>query len=278
MIRISLVSQFSSSVSGVLFAGTVLLSLASSPASSQAAPVPYGDFSATTVDYLAVTEETLLTTSGKPDGLFGAPTVAGDSLDFDPIGFSASSTGGGPSDILDVQLKFMIQAKDGNVIESIFLSEAGDTTLDNGFSSDDALSRVTANVFIDILEVDGVGVGGISVMGDMEFTPSDGDYQLSVDNPGGSSYNSGWSGKFFREFGPILADNGLTGKVTKISVALDNTLTATSASGSTAFIAKKDSDGVVITTNPDKNEVPEPTSLVLALGGLLALAGARRRS
>ena len=126
-------------------------------------------FSAATVDYLDVEEQTLLSTSGLGDGLFGAPTIAGDSLDFDPIGFAASSTGGGPSDILDVQLKFMIQAKDGNVINSILLTEAGDTTLDNGFSSDNALTRVTANIFIDILEVDGVGINPINVQGDMVF-------------------------------------------------------------------------------------------------------------
>lgn len=242
------------------------------------AAVMHGDFPATTVDFLDVTEETLLSTSGKGDGLFGAPTVAGDSLDFDPIGFSASSTGGGPSDLLDVQLKFMIQAKDGNAITSILLTEAGDTTLDNGFSSDDALTRVTANVFVDILEINGVGVSGVDFTGDMEFMPSDGDYQLSVDNPGGSSLNTSWTGSFFRELGPILAANSLTGNVTKVAVTLDNTLTATSDTGSTAFIAKKDTDGIVITVNPDEMEIPEPSSLLLAVGSLLVLAGARRRA
>ena len=255
-------------------AATLLLGLLA--ASSQAA-VMHGNFPATTVDFLDVTEETLLSTSGKPDGLFGAPTVAGDSLDFDPIGFSASSTGGGPSDILDVQLKFMIQAKDGNAISSILLTEAGDTTLDNGFSSDDALTRVTANIFVDILEIDGVGVAGIDFTGDMEFMPSDGDYQLSVDNPGGSSLNTSWTGTYFQELGAILAMNGRTGNVTKVSVTLDNTLTATSAAGSTAFIAKKDADGIVITVNPDEMEIPEPTSLLLGLGSLFVLVGARRR-
>jgi hypothetical protein len=60
--------------------------------------------------------------------------------------------------------------------------------------------------------------------------------------------------------------------VTKISVNIDNILTAASQDGSTALIAKKDADGLVVTVN-----VPEPASCLLACTGLMLAALFRRR-
>lgn len=252
-----------------------ILGLVIAPSIASAAPINYGDFSGTTVMYLDVTEDT---NTGDTQPLFGAPTVSGDSLDFDPVGFSANSSGGGPPDQTDGQLNFMISAIGTNVIDSIFLSEAGDTSLARSIvSNEDAFTQVTANVFVDILEVDGSPINAINVSGQMSFTPSGGDYLLSTDGAGNPTFNTSWSGNYFLDLGPILSANNITGDATKVSVALDNTLTASSGPNSSAFIAKKDFDGVSITTNPDPNMIPEPTTAVLALGGLLMLTGSRRR-
>jgi len=249
-------------------ASFVALALAATQAN---AAMVYGNYPGATVDYIDVTEDT---NTGDTLPLFGAPVVSGDSLDFDPVGFSASSSGGGAPDFTDGQLSFMIQAKDGNSIDSLFFSEAGDTSLGRGLGSlDDAETEVTADIFIDILEVDGVPINQINVVGALTFTPSGGSYSLSSDGGGSSSYQTAWSGSYFVDFLPVLTSNSIQGKVTKVSVNLDNTLRAASATGSSAFIAKKDFDGVSITSNPDQNMIPEPGTVTLAVLGMLAIAG-----
>ncbi len=65
----------------------------------------------------------------------------------------------------------------------------------------------------------------------------------------------------------------LLGTVTKISVNFDNKLLAISQSGTTSLIAKKDTNGIIVTTN-----IPEPTSCLLAMFGLVVGGLATRRS
>ncbi|QDU89725.1 hypothetical protein Pla175_31200 [Pirellulimonas nuda] len=262
------------------YAGLLLPLAALLPLLAQTAvavPINYGDFSGTTVDYLDVTEDS---STGDTLPLFGAPNISGDSLDFDPVGFSANSAGGGAPDQTTGQLAFMIRAKAGKAIESLSLSEAGDTSLARSIvSSDDASTSVTAIVSVQILDVDFLPLTtAISTGGMMTFTPSAGDYLLSTDGAGNPTYNTSWTGSFFLELGPILAANSITGLATKVSISVDNALTATSALNSSALIAKKDFDGVVITVNPGPdNVVPEPTSCVLAALGLLTTLGCCRR-
>jgi len=246
---------------------STVVGLLLSPAMSVAAPINYGDFTGTTVMYLDVTENT---NTGDDQPLFGAPTVAGDSIDFDPSGFSASSSGGGAPDLTDGQLTFMIMAQEGKAINNVTFSEAGDASLARSLdTTDDALTSVTSNIFIDILEVHGAPINAINVQGEMTFAPSDGSYTLSEDGSGGATFNTGWTGSFFVD---LTGVDGVNGLITKVSVNIDNVLTASSATNSTAFIAKKDFDGVTIATN-----IPEPTTALLAVSGLLAMACSRRR-
>ncbi len=266
---------------GLALVGLALVGLALTPASSFATPVSYGNRIGTTVDYLDIADETM--TAGDPDSLFGAPTIAGDSLDFNPSGFKAESSGATLPDITDSRLTFMIKAHADSAIDSILLTEAGDTTLQRALGvADDAETEVTAAIFIDILEINHTTVANqINVTGTMDFTPSLGDYSLVADGGGSDSYFTQWTGSFFREFAPILLTNGFdptVDQVTKISVSLDNTLTARSAALSSAFIAKKDADTSALTVDVNKDVVPEPTTALLALCGLLAMAGSRRRS
>ena len=247
-----------------------ILGLAFSPAVLHAVPINHGDFSGTTVDFLDVTEDS--NTPGDVPPLFGAPTVTGDSLDFNPIGFSASASGASGVDQTDGQLSFMIVAKSGKGIQTITLSEAGDTGL-AGFGTDTTFTEVKANVFVDIVEVDNVAVAPINIIDSMTFMPSGGDFGLATDGGGGPTFNSTWTGGVLIDVGSLVPPNSV---VTKVKVNLDNTLTALSEDGTSAFIAKKDFDGLVITV--DEMVIPEPTTALLALSGMLALTCSRRRS
>ena len=69
----------------------------------------------THVTYVNVTEDS---GADEPLPLFGAPTVTGNSIDFNPVGFDAGSSGGG-SDITDSNLVFMVIAKSGSRISEL---------------------------------------------------------------------------------------------------------------------------------------------------------------
>jgi len=229
-----------------------------------AAPINYGDFSGTTVMYAQVTEDS--GTDTPP--LFGAPTVSGDTLDFNPASFNSSSSGAFGTDITDGTLTLMIMALPGNFIDMVEFDEAGDFTL-TGFSND-AFASVTATFFLDIEEVDGVSINPLNISTSMVFTPSDGDWSLSADGPG-PLVNGSWSGSLDVDITQALIDNNIPFDVgaTKVSVTFDNTLTTLSEEGTSAFIAKKDVGGIGITVTP------EPASLGLLALGALAVMGRR---
>ena len=232
----------------------------------------YGDFMGDTVWYRMVTETA--NTDDDTEPLFGMPTVSGNTLDFDPVGFGASASGAGGNDMTDGQLTFMVEAKQGNAIQNIKLQEAGDVTL-SGFSPPEAFASVTTAVFIDIEQVDGAGIDPIKLQLSMPFGPSGGDYFLSSDGGGGPLFNTIWMGMLFVNIQQELIDNNIPFNLgaTKISVNLDNTLVAVSQAGTSALIAKKDADGIIITTN-----IPEPASCLLAMLGLAFGATLARRS
>src|SRR5687767_13827704 len=69
----------------------VFLALAARDAS--AAPLIYGNFPGATVDFIGVQEESSTEPGDPGPALFGSPNVAGDSMDFDPQGFAASTNG-----------------------------------------------------------------------------------------------------------------------------------------------------------------------------------------
>jgi hypothetical protein len=239
---------------------------------AQAAPINYGNFSGTTVDFLNVTEDA--NSAGDAPPLFGQPAVAGDSLDFDPVGFNASATGAAGIDVTDGNLSFTIQAKQGYAIDMFSLSEAGDTTL-AGFGTDGTYSSVTAIGVLNIEEVDGAGISTIAVPFSLTFNPSGGTYGLASDGGGGPLYSAGWSGSLLMNVEQELINSNVpfTLGATKISINLDNTLTALSEAGTFSLIAKKDFGGVSITVN-----IPEPaTWLMVSVCGLVVAACGRRR-
>lgn len=253
-----------------LFSLTLLSVLGALPAS---ALTNYGDYTAITVKYLQVSEQAL--TAGDSEPLFGAPTLAGDGLDFNPT-FAASASGAAGIDSTDGELLMTVEAKPTNIIENISLSEAGEYDLNGGFTSNDAYAAVTATIWIDIVEIDGVSVAAISPDPfHMVFTEA-GDWLLSTDGGGIPKTAVGtWSGSLDIDITQILIDEGASfvDGATKVNVTLDNHLTAVSDTGTSAFIAKKNVQGFTITANV----IPEPSTAALLGLGLVALGAANRR-
>lgn len=248
-----------------------LLCLASLSALSHATPINYGDFDGTTVVYRDVTEDA--NSVGDTPPLFGAPTISGDSLEFSPVGFSASATGAGGVDQTDGNLFFMIEAKPLNGISTVLLREAGDTGL-GGFGTDATYTEVKTFIHVDILTTD---LGPVNINRDLEmtFSPSGGDFGLATDGGGGPSFSSNWIGSHLIDVGAILAAEGHLGETaTKVNINMDNILLALSEDGTTATISKKDLDTSAITIEVN---IPEPTTGILALISLVALTCCSRR-
>lgn len=236
---------FALTVGIVGFAGTASVSNAAS----------YGDFSSPTgtVSFLNVADL---------NGLFGAPTVSGNSLDFSPNAFEADCALSAtcpptPHAVADT-LVLEIDAAAGNYIDTINLSEAGDTTLTT-FLNAIAATTVVGDVFVDVLEIDGAPVNGLNGNAQMAF------------NQGGQYTTSGiWSGFLSIDIDSVIAAGGGSGRATLVRISLANTLTAFAEDGASARIEKKDIDGLAITV------VPEPGTALLMGLGLFGLAASNR--
>ncbi len=148
--------MFQNTLSITLLARPVsLLLLALVFSAGHAAPINYGDFSGTTVIYLDVTETA--NTPGDTEPLFSAPTITGNTLDFNPKGFAASAGGGGV-DITDGQLNFMLRSIAGSVITELSISESGDYTLFGTGSAATSLLYAISLGHVSVLEIDGIAL------------------------------------------------------------------------------------------------------------------------
>lgn len=237
---------------------------------AHAAIINYGDYNGATVKFVGVQESS----GTDPLPLFGAPVVAGDTIDFDPVSFNSFSTGAGGVDITDGTLSFKLQALTGSVIDILRLQEQGDVTL-AGFGGAGTTATVRTNVFINILAVDGVAITPVNVTGGLVFSPSGGSYDLATDGGGGPFYNDIWNGVFDFDLTQALVDNNVPfiNGATLISVTFDNTLVTTSQAGTSAFIAKKDVQGITFTVVPEASSV---VMMSLAACGVLFIRSSRR--
>jgi hypothetical protein len=268
--------------------GVLVLAIIAQPSSG--AQINYGSHMGTHVTYVNVTEDS---GASEPLPLFGAPTVTGNSIDFNPVGFDASSANVA-SDITDSNLVFMVTAKSGSRIRSITLSESGDTTLAGNVApgSMGTASAVFGSGVLDIHEVDFTGINHISVPFSFTFNPSGGTYFLGTDGGGGPAFNTQWNGSVTLDIEAILIANGFQippgsvdpdGGATKISLDLDDTLVAVSQQGTTSLIDKKDFSARVVRANVPSEPgggvepVPEPTTLALATFAALSCLFALRR-
>jgi hypothetical protein len=237
-----------------------------------AAQINYGSHMGTNVTYVNVTEDS----GAAPLPLFGSPTVTGNSIDFNPVGYDATSADGG-SEITASNLVFMIVAKPLASIKDINLTEAGDTT-QAGIVAPGSMGTATsvfATGVLDIQEVDFAPINHISVPFSLTFSPSGGTYFLGTDGGGGPIFHTQWTGSVTLPVESILIANAVpfSAGATKVSIDMTNTLVAVSERGTSAFIGKQDIGAVSITVI-----VPEPATLALAgVSAVLFAAIYRRR-
>jgi hypothetical protein len=244
-------SRFPTSVAG----SAVLLFLWTS--FTQAAPINYGDFVGSTVTYRMVTEDS--GTDTVPPGMYGMPSVGGNTLNFNPVGFD-SETSGPNADITDGQLLFMVESnnKETQAILNIKINEIGDTTLAGNvpLGSLGTSSSIRMAAVVEIVEVDGVAITPITLSGMSASplpvlmpvytllpsnSPTDGTWQLGVDGNGGPSFTSQWNGELFVDVQDALNKSGMsyTRGATRVTVNLNNVLAATSETGTSASVGKK---------------------------------------
>lgn len=247
--------------STVVSTGSALAIAALSLSAQSASAANYGNFTGNNFSFLNVSDI---------NGLFGAPTVSANSLDFTPNSFEAECSASAtcpptPHTVTDT-LTLQIQSDGSGFIGGINLNEAGDTTL-SSFLNAFAATTVSADVFVDVLELNGTSINNLNLTTQMNFSSS-GDFSTTTDGSGTHL----WTGFLGLDIDQLIADAGLTGNATLVEVSLSNTLTAFAESGASARIEKKDIDGLAIKV------IPEPgTSLLMGLG-LAGLAYGGRRT
>jgi hypothetical protein len=240
---------------------------------AQAASISYGNFNipAASIMFQGVTESSgtdAVPQYGPPD-----PFVVG--LDFDPTNFVATSAGGG-ADITDGQLNFTIMglvSPGGFVgINGINLFEAGDYTL-AGVGTPATSVFAGAILRATVTQISGLPVAPIGLI------PVNASVGFSLP---GMAIAQPWSLGMFMNIGAQLAGLGYgPGDVaTKVEIAVNNSLVATSESSSASFIAKKDFRIQLVPEVVGDPFIPEPSTLVLAMVALCGLRTAvgRRRS
>lgn len=238
-------------------------------AAAQAASINYGNFGPIPpgVVFEGVTESS----GTDPVPLYGPPTPFAVGLDFDPIGFVATTANGG-ADLTDGQMNFTVS---GNVnlpnvvgVDAISLFEAGDYTL-AGFGTPATSVFAGAILRATVTHINGLPVLG----GPINLIPVNASVGFSLP---GVAIAQPWGLGLFLDVGAQLAGLGYgpNDRATKVEVAINNSLVATSQPGTIAFIAKKD---FRISIVPDPGQVPEPTAVALAGMALCGLGFAGRK-
>ena len=230
----------------------------------------YGSHASPDLMYMDVTES-----NGGATALFEAPSYSGNSIMFSPSNFLAQATPGGGFEIVDSTIDTILMADPNKFLSNIQIDEAGDHTL-GGAPAGFASASVGAAFFVTVLEVNGADATGLGLpvlSQNLQVTTGAGANGGEYSRPGDDGTAVIWDGSVFIDLDALLAAHDVNGGVTKARLKWDNTLTAFADAQSGAFIKKKVVNGVVITTN-----IPEPTTCLLAVAGLMACVAVRRRS
>lgn len=230
-----------------------------------ASSINYGDFIDGTVMYLDVTETA--NTPGDTVPLFGAPSIIGNVLDFDPAGLTAVATSGA-IDITDVQLNLTVQAIGDTTLQTIGITESGDYTLQGVGGAATTTSFGVAISGLTVLDVDGMPLAtpvklfGASALGSDNLSH-------------GADLLMPWTLGMSIDIQAALSAAGVSFRfgATRIELAIDNQLVAISEDGTVAYIAKKD-----FSIDVGTSVVPLPLPALLLGSALvpLLLLGRRR--
>jgi hypothetical protein len=243
-----------------LLALALLLALVGATRPAAAASISYGDFIVSAdLRFEDVTESS----GTDPVPLYGPPAGFSLGLDFDPLGFLATASGGA-QDITDGQLNFSILSSLSEGISTLNLFEAGDYTLAGGGTSD---SQAIAGAILraSVTQIDGVDIAPMSLV------PVNASVGFNL------AANAGvvqpWSLGLGLDVAAQLLSLGFgpDQRATRLEVVIDNQLLALSEVESVSLIAKKDFRIDIGTV------VPEPSAALLLIGAFLVWPVVRRR-
>ncbi|QDU58599.1 PEP-CTERM sorting domain-containing protein [Aeoliella mucimassa] len=261
----------------------LLMSCVSAAASTSYAAfvVDYGDFGpdpAPAITMYKDVTESSFSTSTPP--LYDAPELNGDELDFDPKTFGVKAqTSTGLSDSLDGQLNVeMMALSTGDTVAGgytgITIDESGLYSL-TGAGGAGTLVEAILYAEVHILEIDGAPVAdpGASTW---ELSGTD---IFSLDMASATETAGEWNNSLFIDFATALSTVTYEFGVTKAEIVIDNRLNAIAEASpvTIASIDKKDLTIVPVSvTNPEYQNVPEPTSVLLLVGLAAGLVGYRK--
>jgi hypothetical protein len=276
--------QLKTKTLGVRLGAGVIGTILASGGFASATVVNYGNFAGPNITYSNVSETDTQLPGPTPPSLYGTPSLSGDSLTFNPINFVVSASGGS-SEFQDGRLTVQEITPTnplGN-LSLISINEGGAWAVIDGTDLTSAEETLIANELF-INQVNGVSVNPIAVTPTFNFTDTkNGAANITTSSIGGTGNfdvtsaggvgNGSWNLTISFNLPAALAAADLTGRVTGVNLILDNQLTATSETNSSAFIDKKFFN---IGTN-DTPAVPEPAPATLALGAAACALFARRR-
>ena len=190
-------------------------------------------------------------------GLFGSPTVSGNTIFFTPTNFKAVSTNGEGLVITTSTVNFVVTPNQGKAITSLALTERGDYSLDGEGSSVGIGGQMRVFSMNDPINV----ADSSFITSASDLTTNDNLYHNWTAGAGVDLTGAQWS------------------KTSAVNMTLENVLEATtSGSGpSKAFIEKKFAGvGITVGLVPPAS-VPVPAAMWLFGSGLLGLMGVARR-
>jgi len=262
-----------------LLSAATLVALASV---ANAATVNYGNIVGPNIMYLNVVEQTNQFPGPAPATLFGAPQLAGDNLDFNPLGFAGSAQNGDflvQDGLLSIDT-IMTNSPLGN-ISKLTINEGGGWIVVGGPNAATATATLVTGPVL-VAQLNGVN-GPVNVSVNPTYTFShtqtgavtfvQGSNSLSFASNGGVG-NGSWGITATYDIAGAIAAAGLPAgtRVTKLgTLALDNQLVRDTDPNSFSYIDKKFFSISVVTA------IPEPSTILLGLmGGVGLVLGSRK--